>query len=165
MRHADLSEVMAIEVASFSLPWTEEMFANELARGTLAEALVARANIGDGGGTVVGYICVWVVSLELHINNLAVLPRWRRQGVAGRLLEAALAFGHARGATEAFLEVRASNQPALELYRRYRFAPVGVRARYYTHPVEDAVVMRREGLGGMERRPTGVRATEECDDR
>ena len=76
-------------------------------------------------------------------------------------MDAALEFGRVRGATEAFLEVRASNQPALQLYRRYRFTPVGVRARYYTHPVEDAVVMRREGLGVMERRPTGVRATEE----
>jgi ribosomal-protein-alanine N-acetyltransferase len=146
MHHADLSEVMAIEVASFSLPWTEEMFANELARGTLAEALVARASNGGSDETVVGYICVWVVSQELHINNLAVIPRWRRQGVAARLLEAALAFGHARGATEAFLEVRASNQPALQLYRRFGFSPVGMRARYYTHPVEDAVIMRRDGL-------------------
>jgi [ribosomal protein S18]-alanine N-acetyltransferase len=161
MRHADLSEVMAIEVTSFSLPWTEEMFGNELARGTLAEALVARVVAGGRTEAVVGYICLWVVSQELHINNLAVAPRWRRRGVGARLLDAALEFGRVRGATEAFLEVRASNQPALELYRRYRFAPVGVRARYYTHPVEDAVVMRREGLGAMERRPTGVRATEE----
>lgn len=146
MCREDLPEVMAIELASFSLPWTEEMFATELARGTLAEAFVARASDAGRDGPVVGYICVWVVSQELHINNLAVGPRWRQHGIAARLLERALAFGHSRGASEAYLEVRASNQPALMLYRRFRFTPVGVRVRYYTHPVEDAVVMRRDGL-------------------
>ncbi len=146
MRREDLPEVMAIEVASFSVPWTEEMFGNELAAETPAGALVARALGAGAPARVVGYICVWLISDELHINNLAVHPRWRKRGVARELLRAALQHGRRGGARAAFLEVRASNLPAQRLYRKFRFEPVGVRPRYYTHPIEDAVVMCRTGL-------------------
>ena len=146
MGRGDLPEVLAIEVTSFSLPWTEEMFATELARGTLAEVLVARLLPAGAPPPVAGYICVWVVSDELHINNLAVHPRWRRRGIAAGLLRAALDHGREGGARSAFLEVRASNVGAQGLYRKFGFEPVGVRPRYYTHPVEDAMVMRRRGL-------------------
>lgn len=146
MRREDLSEVLAIEVASFSLPWTEEMFAAELSPGTLAGMLVARLPAVGAPPPVVGYICVWLVGDELHINNLAVHPRWRQRGIARALLEAALRHGRAGGAHTAFLEVRTSNLAAQALYRQFDFEPVGVRARYYTHPLEDAVLMRRTGL-------------------
>jgi ribosomal-protein-alanine N-acetyltransferase len=102
-----------------------------------------------GSGTpppLSGYICVWVVGEELHVNNLAVDPRWRRRGIAGALLEAALDHGRLQGARRAFLEVRASNMAAQGLYRRYGFEAAGVRKRYYDHPTEDAVIMKREGL-------------------
>jgi ribosomal-protein-alanine N-acetyltransferase len=146
MRREDLPGVLTIEVASFALPWAEEMFENELARGDLSEALVARASDAGSPPPIVGYICVWVVGEELHINNVAVDPRWRRRGIAGALLAAALERGRARGARCAFLEVRASNVGAQALYRRYGFEPAAVRKRYYDHPIEDAVVMKREGL-------------------
>lgn len=146
MRREDLPEVLAIEVVSFSLPWTEEMFANELGAGTLAGALVARLPGAGAPPPVVGYICIWLVSDELHINNLAVHPRWRKRGIARELLRAALQHGRRGGARAAFLEVRASNVAAQGLYRQFYFEPVGVRPRYYTHPVEDAVIMCRMGL-------------------
>lgn len=146
MRREDLPHVLAIEVASFSLPWTEEMFVNELGGGPLAEALVARLP-GPGTQTpLVGYICTWLVTDELHINNVAVHPRWRKHGIASELLRAALQRGTREGARAAFLEVRASNTAAQGLYARFHFEPVGVRPRYYTHPVEDAVIMCRMGL-------------------
>jgi ribosomal-protein-alanine N-acetyltransferase len=146
MRREDLPEVMGIEVASYALPWTQEMFENELARGDLSEILVARLPGAGNPPPLVGYICVWVVGDELHINNVAVDPRWRRQGFAGALLGAALNHGRARGVRRAFLEVRASNVAAQALYRRFGFEVAGIRKRYYTHPVEDAVVMKCEGV-------------------
>lgn len=145
MRSEDLAEVLAIEVASFSLPWTEEMFTGELAADALGGVLVARAPAA-GEPSVLGYICVWLVTDELHINNLAVHPRWRKRGIARELLRTALEQGRRRGARVAFLEVRASNVAAQNLYRTCDFEPVGVRPRYYTHPVEDAVIMRRTRL-------------------
>ena len=146
MRREDLPEVMAIEIVSFSVPWTEEMFGNELAAGSLAGVLVARAPRSGSPPPVVGYICVWLVSDELHINNLAVHPRWRKRGIARELLQTALQHGRRGGARVAFLEVRASNVAAQGLYREFHFEAVGVRPRYYTHPIEDAVVMCRTGL-------------------
>ncbi len=145
MRREDLSEVVAIEAVSFALPWTEEMFETDLARKDLSEALVARIDTGSPP-PIAGYVCAWVVEEELHINNLAVSPRWRRRGIAAALLTAALERGHARGAECALLEVRVSNVAAQLLYRRHGFKPAGIRKRYYDHPVEDAVIMRRDGL-------------------
>ncbi|MBI4537224.1 MAG: ribosomal protein S18-alanine N-acetyltransferase [candidate division NC10 bacterium] len=146
IRPEEIAAVAAIEALSFSLPWTEEMFAQELARPEVSTVLVARVEDRGGEALIVGYICVWVVEDELHINNLAVDPRWRRRRVAHSLLAAALEHGRRRGAERAVLEVRASNVPALRLYGRCGFEPVGLRRRYYSHPVEDAVIMALEGI-------------------
>ena len=146
IRREDLPEVMAIEVASFARPWTQEMFENELARGEISEILVARDSDAGNPAFIAGYICVWVVGEEMHINNVAVDPRRRRRGVAGALLEAALDHGRLGGARRAFLEVRASNRAAQSLYRRFGFQAAGIRTRYYDHPFEDAVIMKRERL-------------------
>jgi ribosomal-protein-alanine N-acetyltransferase len=83
---------------------------------------------------------------ELHINNLAVLPSHRRVGVGSALLSRALAEGTALGARRATLEVRRSNEPARQLYERFGFSVAGVRHDYYSHPVEDALVLWREEL-------------------
>ncbi len=146
MADSDLPEVLQIEVVSFGLPWTRDMFERELGRGTLSELLVARALDGGTPPPLVGYLCAWVVTDELHINNVAVDPRWRRRGVATALLRAALERGRARQARCAFLEVRASNVGAQILYERLGFRPTGVRRRYYSHPIEDAVIMTRHRL-------------------
>ena len=147
MRREDLPEVLTIEVASFAHPWTEEMFENALARADISQAWVARLPEAGTPPPIVGYICTWVVGDELHINNIAVAPRWRRRGIAGALLAATLEHGRVSGVSSAFLEVRASNIGAQALYRQFGFEPAGVRRRYYDHPVEDAVVMKRKNLG------------------
>ena len=146
IRPEDLPEVLAIEVASFPHPWTEEMFENELARRDVSQILVARLADAGTSPPLAGYVCVWVVGDEAHINNIAVDPRWRRRGIATALLDAALDHGRVRGARRAFLEVRASNLAAQALYQQFGFQPAGVRKNYYDHPVEDAVIMRRDRL-------------------
>ncbi|HSB68862.1 MAG TPA: ribosomal protein S18-alanine N-acetyltransferase [Candidatus Methylomirabilis sp.] len=146
MRREDLPEVLGIEAMSFGLPWTQEMFESDLDRGALADLLVARLAGAGVPPPVAGYTCVWVVGEELHINNLAVDPRWRRRGIASALLATILERGRERGARCAFLEVRASNAGAQALYRRFGFRPAGIRKGYYSHPPEDALIMRRDGV-------------------
>jgi ribosomal-protein-alanine N-acetyltransferase len=146
LRPEDLPEVLAIEVASFRHPWTGEMFENELARQDISKILIARLADAGTPPPLAGYVCVWVIGDEVHINNIAVDPRWRRRGIATALLDAALDHGRVRGGRRAFLEVRASNLAAQTLYRQFGFHAAGIRKRYYDHPVEDAVVMRRDRL-------------------
>lgn len=133
----DLDGILAVDRASFSNPWTREMFEWEAAHSDVARVYVVRA--GDAG--VIAYCAVWIVFDELHINNLAVLPAWRRRGVARALLSAVLAEARRLGAVRATLEVRASNQAARALYERAGFRPAGLRRGYYTNPVEDALIL------------------------
>ena len=82
------------------------------------------------------------VSEEAEILNLAVLPKSRRQGIARCLLGEALGSIAAAGVTEAYLEVRQSNEEAIGLYQSQGFRPVGLRPDYYRDPREDALVLR-----------------------
>ncbi len=137
---ADLDAVLAIEEASFTSPWTREMYLAELARPDVSFIYLART----AEGRVVGFCSFWRVADELHINNLAVAPGHRRGGAASALLARTLAEGARLGARRIFLEVRQSNHAARQLYARLGFSVVGVRRRYYTHPDEDALVLCRE---------------------
>jgi ribosomal-protein-alanine N-acetyltransferase len=89
----------------------------------------------------------------VHIHNLAVRPESRGAGLGRRLLELGLAMGARRGATVALLEVRESNHPAIELYRSMGFVPVALRRNYYSQPQEDALVLRKDGVGAAQDEP------------
>ena len=105
----------------------------------------ASTSPGPRRGAVVAYCAGWIIFDELHVNNLAVDPPWRRRGVASALLTFVLEAAAAEGATRATLEVRRSNEPARRLYERFGFAFAGVRTAYYREPVEDALVLWRNG--------------------
>lgn len=152
MRESDLDEVLALEQACFSEPWTRKMFLGEIRGNAFATNLVLRAGdagYGDGvpGGALLGYVMFWVVFEELHLMNLAVRPEARRQGLGTRLIRHALAVGVARGATTALLEVRASNAAAIAMYQQLGFIKKDVRRGYYENPREDAVIMAWEKGG------------------
>ena len=142
-----IDEVLAIEEASFTNPWTREMYFAELQNPGVSYCFVAR----DDEGRAVGFCSFWRVLDELHINNLAVSPGRRRAGVASALLACVLEEGVRGNAQRATLEVRRSNDAARQLYERFGFTVAGVRRAYYTRPVEDALVLWREGLS--DRRP------------
>jgi [ribosomal protein S18]-alanine N-acetyltransferase len=139
---AQIDEVLAIEHDSFTNPWTREMYLGELQNVGVSFVYLARLD----DGRAVGFCSVWRVLDELHINNLAVLPAFRRTGIAKSLLEHVLRTGAALGACRATLEVRQSNDAARELYARFGFTVAGVRHDYYSSPVEDALVLWRENL-------------------
>ena len=134
----DLAAVMEIESVSFSTPWRRTTFAGLLARED-TDLLAA-----TDGERLVGYAICWTIIDQAEIGNVAVEPRSRGHGIGRLLVEAALARVRRRGARECFLEVRESNLGAQALYRQCGFDVVGRRRRYYTHPVEDALVMRVE---------------------
>jgi ribosomal-protein-alanine N-acetyltransferase len=139
-----IDEVLAIEEVSFTNPWSREMYLAELENAGVSFCYLAR----NVDGRSIGFCSVWRVLDELHINNLAVLPDFRRSGVATALLAHVLGQGAAMGARRATLEVRRSNDSARLLYERFGFTLAGVRRDYYAKPVEDALVLWRENLDG-----------------
>jgi ribosomal-protein-alanine N-acetyltransferase len=124
------------------------MFEVELTDNPFARFLTA--HIGNAGQAsevsreLVGYVCFWVVFEELRMMNLAVAPHVRHRGIGRWLLQQAITTGLEQGARRALLEVRASNNPALALYEQAGFSRSGARTKYYTNPVEDAVLMELE---------------------
>jgi ribosomal-protein-alanine N-acetyltransferase len=151
----DLRAVHAIERASFSVPWPDDAYRNELLTNRLASYVVARA-----ADVVIGFAGLWVMVDEAHVTTFAVDPGWRRRGVGERLLLQLLDIAVARRAREATLEVRLSNMPARRLYEKYGFRPVGIRPRYYSDNGEDALIMTTDPLdsGGMRDRVAALRA-------
>jgi ribosomal-protein-alanine N-acetyltransferase len=148
MKKEDLDQVLAIEKSSFSSPWSRNLFLSEFRSPLVSNLMVA---LCDGPvRTVVGFIVFWVVEDEMHILNLAVAPAFRRQGIAGKLVLAAIRRARAKGAQKAFLEVRASNAAAQKLYSGIGFTGTSVRRGYYEEPAEDAVIMTLE-QGAFER--------------
>jgi ribosomal-protein-alanine N-acetyltransferase len=132
--------LMAIDEASFVRPWTREMYESAF------ENSVTRVFVLRRAGHAVAYCSAWLLPGELHINNVAVAPEHRRQGLARRLLDVVLAAARDEGACGATLEVRRSNLPALALYESLGFRMTAVRPDYYENPVEDALILWRLSL-------------------
>lgn len=141
MTVADLPAVHEIERESFSTPWPEHAYRQELEQNRLAHYLVARY-----GDRIVGFAGTWMMVDEAHVTTFATRASWRRQGVGERLLIALLDLAIARGANEATLEVRPTNVAARRLYEKFGFKVVGVRPRYYTDNNEDALIMTTDPL-------------------
>jgi ribosomal-protein-alanine N-acetyltransferase len=136
MRPVDLDDVVAIERASFSMPWSRGAFLYEMEQNRVARCLVMRE-----AGRVLGYVCLWEVADELHITNIAVHPRERRRGHGRALLASILDDGRRRGLRIVVLEVRPSNAEAIALYESFGFRVIGRRRGYYYDTGEDALVM------------------------
>lgn len=133
----DLPKLALLERACFTEPWTTEMlkeeFSKEHAFGIVAEA----------GGEILGYTCGSVLFEDAELLRIAVLPDYRGQGIGGELAEGLFETALALGAKRVFLEVRASNEVALGLYRSRGFKKTRLRKRYYAGG-EDALEMKKE---------------------
>jgi [ribosomal protein S18]-alanine N-acetyltransferase len=156
MRASDLPDVLVIERASFSMPWSRGAFLYEIEQNQ-----VARCWVGRDGGRIVGYICLWEVADELHVTNVAVHPDDRRRGIARALLESVFARARAASSRMVLLEVRPSNTEALALYESFGFRVVGRRRGYYYDTGEDALVMEASVTSVTGAEPPGPAAREE----
>jgi ribosomal-protein-alanine N-acetyltransferase len=135
---ADLDGVLAIEDASFNNPTTRAWYEEELKRPDVCFIYLLRTP----DCPVAGFCAFWLVVGQAHINNLAVRPELRGRGLGKQLLASIIAEAERLGAVELTLEVRASNTPAIQLYKGAGFTQEAVRENYYTKPVEDALLLR-----------------------
>lgn len=114
--------------------WTSWDYAN-VVQGTMT------GWVAEEDGEVAGFLVARRVASELEILNFAVRPERRVRGIGASLLGEALAWGATFHAERAFLEVRASNLAALRFYEHHGFEVTGRRPRYYSAPIEDALVL------------------------
>ncbi|ARP51040.1 MULTISPECIES: ribosomal protein S18-alanine N-acetyltransferase [Caproicibacterium] len=140
MAEIHIAALAEIERLCFSAPWTEEGLRAELVCSTAVfqVALLEGIPVGYGG---MHFVCG-----EGYIDNIAVLPSARRQGVGRRLVQTLLSYAESQNGAFVTLEVRESNLPALTLYRSLGFLPVGRRPHFYTHPEEAALLLTRRFL-------------------
>ena len=150
----DVGALVALEAACFTHPWTEAQIAEEVAGFPPNGVLVLEGpRRSDGTGGICAYCAFRLVLDEMHVLNVAVAPGHRRRGLARRLLGVALRRAARAGARRALLELRVGNSGALALYESLGFRRLSLRREYYREPVEDALVVVREGLGGLRPEP------------
>ncbi len=136
MKLSDLAAIMQVETLSFSDPWSESSFVDELTANDLAYYIVPVV-----GGKVVGYAGMWVVLEEAQITNIAVHPDFRGQGIGKATLYYLMELAKQLGACKMTLEVRESNTTAQYLYGLQGFTVTGKRPKYYPDNGEDAILM------------------------
>lgn len=145
MQYSDVDRVLSVERAAYSFPWTRGNFIDSLAAGYLAEMLV------DDALGLVGYYVAMAGVDEMHLLNLTVAPAQQRRGHSRTLLDALERRCREQDLPMLWLEVRASNARARQVYAQHGFAEVGLRRGYYPAGKaqrEDAIVMSlalREG--------------------
>ena len=148
MREEDLAQVVRIDRASFSMPWSERSFRYELFENPSSLLLVGEVETPEKGRIVAAATVIWLIEGEAHIATMAVAPEYRGRGFSRKLLAAGLLESIRSGAQQATLEVRAGNAIAQSLYQRFHFKVAGRRLHYYRDNNEDALIMTAENLDG-----------------
>ncbi|MCR5421634.1 MAG: ribosomal protein S18-alanine N-acetyltransferase [Lachnospiraceae bacterium] len=135
MTEGDPEKVARLEKENFTSPWTVNDFSNILSSGD-SGCVVAR--LGD---EIVGCVVYRNILGDVDITNVSVDKRYRRCGIAHKLMRAALEKGKSIGGERFTLEVRATNVAAIKLYESFGFIVEGIRRNFYKYPTEDGLIM------------------------
>jgi ribosomal-protein-alanine N-acetyltransferase len=139
MEIEDLDDVVSIESASFSKPWSRNMFLRELEL-KMSRNLVAKIT-NKSKNHIAGYITYWIVADEIHLQKIATGHDDRRSGISSRLMKEMIRNSADDGCNWCTLEVGALNESAIKLYKKFGFNVQGVRPLYYAERDEDALIM------------------------
>lgn len=137
MEISDAEEVAQVEKECFSVPWSEDALKNEISNEG-AVFLCAESN-----GEIIGYGGMYTVLDEGYVTNIAVRAKYRKKGVACRIVEGLINGAKEKNLSFVSLEVRESNEAARNLYFKYGFEVKGKRKRFYEKPTEDAIIMTK----------------------
>jgi ribosomal-protein-alanine N-acetyltransferase len=136
LRRRHLRSVTRIEGQVYPRPWSLPLFVSEISLRNSRYYVAARV-----GGVVAGYAGLMFSGDEAHVTTIAVDPAWHRHQIGTRLMLELVRETRARGLRHLTLEVRVSNTPAQQMYKKFGFAPAGIRRNYYAETNEDALVM------------------------
>ena len=134
----DIAQVVEIEEEAFSAPWTAKGFEESL------ELLYSKFYVALIDEEIAGYIGTYLMYDDIDITNVAVKVKFRRKGVANKLIEKVLSYAKEKEASYINLEVRPSNMPARSLYIKYGFDEIGIRKNFYSKPIEDGIIMQKD---------------------
>ena len=141
MKESHAKGVYELSKECFAIPWTLESINNEL-NNPLAKYVIAQ---DLSTGEVVGFVGVWIIAGEGDITNIAVSSKYRKLGIASNLLIKLFDVCKTFNCEDITLEVRASNIPAQNLYKKFNFKEEGIRKGYYSDNGEDAIIMWKRG--------------------
>ena len=145
MTLADTWEAAQLEAANFPMPWPLSAFEFEM-----RDNPVARYVMAEEEGRLIGFAGAHMILDEGHITNVVVASSARGRGIGRALMMALMQYSANLGVRYLTLEVRASNAPAIALYRSLGFVKVGIRAKYYEDNREDALLMVCDQLPAAE---------------
>ena len=138
----DVDEIFKIEEETYGPHhWSKDSFYSEVSNN-IARYYVARLETGE----IIGYIGSWFIIEEAHITNVSVSPKYRRNSIGEALLYHLLKQCYTEMIKYITLEVRVSNEPAINLYKKYSFSSLGCRKHYYQDNNEDALIMWTENI-------------------
>jgi [ribosomal protein S18]-alanine N-acetyltransferase len=140
IRNVDATDLERIRTLLASVPEAAPWSADYSRLASLGNLSV---RVAETEGVVCGFVVFRTMADEAEILNLAVDSTSRRRGIGSRLMEDALAACKTAGVKRIFLEVRDSNDAARKFYLRMGFTEVGRRRKYYSEPMEDALVLAR----------------------
>lgn len=141
MNETHINGVYELSKECFATPWTLDSINNEL-NNSLAKYVIAQ---DSSTGDVIGFVGVWIIAGEGDITNIAVSSKYRKQGIASNLLIKLFEVCKTFDCNDITLEVRSSNVPAKNLYKKFGFKEEGLRKGYYSDNGEDALIMWKRG--------------------
>jgi len=127
--------ILNVSILSFPITWSKDSFEKELTNK------YARYMVAVKDGLVVGFAGMWIILDEAHITNIAVHPEYRGFGIGTMLMESLISICKIENVIGITLEVRVSNQRAINLYKKFGFVEEGIRKAYYEDNKEDALIM------------------------
>ena len=133
----DIDDIVLIEIEGSSHPWKRSFFEKELT-DKLSTFLIYRSYDRD---EIEGFIIFRKIEDIIEINNISVRERSRRKGLATLLMMYLIDTAERESVASVFLEVRESNNKAINFYRKFKFEQISIRKNYYKDPIENALVL------------------------
>ena len=145
VRKSDIDRIVDIERSWHHLShWSVDSYYRLLNDDNFTSSFVAEIDDDAAGTSIVGFVIFHIAADTSEIYNIAVDSGYARSGIGKQLMKAAIEESGRRQAHKVVLEVRKSNNPAINFYLGFDFKIVGERKNYYSNPIEDAYVMEHD---------------------
>ena len=135
MTREDIDAVVGVDNAAFSDAWKETTFCEE------AEKDYSHYFVCETDDEIIGYAGIWCIYETAELIRIATVPEFRKRGIAKELMQKVLECAEIYGCERMMLEVRRSNIPAQELYKKFGFNEISIRKGYYNG--EDALILEK----------------------